>query len=123
MLMDMLILFIILTIILFILSVYTMEDEPKLALAFIMLGMVFSVLCAYGLWKVEYFYTGYNATVGNTSSYLYSTYNYGDPYSYVFVLVFFIYVILFFKTGFNLWKEALETPGQIDYRRPGRGRY
>jgi len=117
MFMDILILFIIITLIMFFISVFLVEDKPMIAFPFIMIGMVFSILCTYGMWDVEYLYIGYNSTIGNTSSYVYSTTQYGDPYSYIFVLFFFIFMILFFRAGFVLWKEALETPGQMKYRR------
>lgn len=116
MLMDMLILFIILSIIFFILSVYLMEENPKLSIPFIMLGMIFTILVAYGLWNVEVLYVGYDAATGIANTSLYSTASYGNPYSYVFVLVFFIYLILFFNAGFNMWKQALETQSEIDYK-------
>ena len=113
---DILILFIVITIILFFVSIFTMEDTPVISLPFITLGMIFSVLCTYGFWKVEYFYVGYNATLGNTTTEIYSTMNYGNPYSYIFMLMFFIFFILFFRAGFNMWKEALQTKGEMDYR-------
>ena len=87
-----------------------------MALPIIMIGMVFSVLCTYGMWDVEYLYIGYNATVGNTSTYVFSTMDYGDPYSYIFVLFFFIFFIFFFKAGFNMWTEALKTQGEIGFK-------
>ena len=62
MLFDMLILFIIITLILFFVSVYLMETNPGLSLPFITLGMIFSILCTYGMWDVEYFYIGYKFT-------------------------------------------------------------
>ena len=120
MLIDILILFIIITIIVFFLTLFIMDDKPMIALPLVMIGMVFSILCTYGMWNVEYFYVGYNATVGNSSSYIFSTMSYGDPYSYIFVLFFFVFVILFFKVGWNMWKEALETQGELDYKRPNR---
>jgi len=92
-----------------------MEDRPQIAIPFIMIGMIFTILCTYGFWDVEYFYVGYNATAGNTSSFMYSTSQYGDPYSYVFFIVFWIFVILLLRTGMNLWKEALQTEGQMKY--------
>lgn len=122
MLIDMLILFIIITIIVFFITLFIIDDKPIIALPLIMIGMVFSVLCTYGMWNVEYFYVGYNATVGNSSSYTFSTMTYGDPYSYIFVLFFFVFVILFFKAGWNLWKEALLTQGEMDYKRPSNRR-
>ena len=120
MIMDMLILFIVITLILFFVSVFLMEDYPLISLPFIMLGMIFSILVTYGLWDVEYFYVGYNASVGNTSTYTFSTMSYGDPYSYIFVLLFFIFVVLFFRAGMNTWRDALETQGEMDYRMRGR---
>jgi len=120
MLIDILILFIIVTIIIFFLTLFIIDDKPMIALPLIMIGMIFSVLCTYGMWNVEYFYVGYNATEGNSSSYIFSTMNYGDPYSYIFLLFFFVFVILFFKAGWNMWKEALLTRGEMDYRRPSR---
>jgi len=115
MIMDVLILFIIITIILFFVSVFTMEDNPILSIPFIMLGMVFSVLCTYGFWDVEYFYVGYNATTGNTSTHIYSTMDYGNPYGYIFMLMFFIFFVLFFRAGFNTWTDALQTKGEMNY--------
>ena len=123
MLMEMLMLFIILTIIFLLLSIYTMEDEPVLAIPIIMVGMIFSILCTYGLWDVEYFYTGFNSSVGNTSTYVYSTISYGDPYSYIFMLLFFIYCTLFVRAGFNAWQDALDTKGEMEYlKKNSRGR-
>ena len=99
-----------------------MESNPMLSLPFITLGMVFSILCTYGFWDLEYYYVDFNATFGNSSLGNYATMDYGDPYSYIFVLVFFIFVVIFFRAGWNLWKEALATEGQIPYRRINRRR-
>ena len=115
MFMDFLIIFIILTIIFFILSMYTMEDSPQLSIPFIMLGMIFTILVTYGLWDVEIPYVGYNSTFGNSSFAMFSTISYGDPYSYIFILVFFVFVMLFIRCGWNLWSDALETKGEMDY--------
>lgn len=120
MIMDMLVLFIVITLILFFVSVFLMEDYPMISLPFIMLGMIFSILVTYGLWDVEYFYVGYNASVGNTSTYTFSTMSYGDPYSYIFVLLFFIFVVLFVRAGMNMWRDALKTQGEMNYHRRGR---
>jgi len=100
----------------FILTVYTLEDNPYLSLAFVTLGMIFSVLCAYGLWKVDFMTVGYNATNGTTENSIFYTYNYGDPYSYIFVLLFFIFVILFMVAGFKSWKHALKQKGELDLK-------
>ena len=122
MLIDILMLFIIITIIVFLLTLFIIDDKPIIAIPLSMIGMIFSILCTYGMWNVEYFYVGYNATLGNSSSYVFSTMNYGDPYSYIFVLFFFVFVILFFKAGWNMWKEALQTQGEMEYMRPSRRR-
>ena len=101
MMVDMLMLFVVAVIVLLILSAYVIDDDPFLSIVFIMMGMIFCVLCAYEFWNFEWFYTGYNATEGNTTPYIYSTIDYGNPYSYVFMVIFFIYCILFVKAGFN----------------------
>lgn len=116
MLMDLLVLFLVLCILFFILSVYLTESKPMLGIPFIMLGMIFTILVTYGMWDVEVLYVNYNATTGFTNTSVYSTASYGDPYSYIFVLVFFIYLMLFFRCGFNMWKEALQTQGEMEYR-------
>jgi len=121
MFMDLLIIFIILSIIFFILSIIFMESEnPMIAIPFIMLGMIFAILCTYGCWNVEIAYTSVNVTTGGTDLSVYTTDVYGDPYSYVFMLFFFIYVVLFFKTGFNMWNKALETQGEMDIKYRGK---
>lgn len=109
-------LFIVLSILFFILSVYLVENNPRISIPFIMLGMIFTILCAYGMWEVEVLYVNYNASSGLTNTSVYSTMDYGDPYSYIFVLFFFVFMVLFFRSGFNMWKEALATQGEMDYR-------
>jgi len=116
MFMDMLLFFIALSIIFFILSIYLMEDKPFMSIPFIMIGMIFTILCTYGMWNIEVLYVNYNATSGITNTSIYSTIEYGEPYSYIFVLFFFIYCILFIKAGFNMWRDALKTEGELNYR-------
>lgn len=116
MFMDLLIIFILLSVIFFILSMYTIEDKPLLSIPFIMLGMIFTILCTYGLWDVEIIYTNYNASTGFTNASIYATDVYGDPYSYIFVLFFFIFLALFFLAGFNSWRDAVRTQGEMDYK-------
>lgn len=109
MFMDLLIIFILLSIIMFILSVFIMETEnPIMAVPFIMVGMIFTILCAYGVWDVEFLYINFNATLGTTSASIYSTDAYGDPYSYIFMVFFFFFVLVLVKTGANVVKQALE---------------
>jgi len=93
-----------------------MEEQPWLALVIIVVGMVFSILVTYSIWNVEFFYTDYNSTWGNVSAQIYTTTEYGNPYSYVFFLIFWIYFALFIKTGFNIWRDVLEEQeGEMDY--------
>jgi len=114
--MDLLMLFIVLTILFFILSIYLMETNPKISIPFIMVGMIFTILVTYGLWNVEVLYVGYNATSGFTTTDVYATSSYGDPYSYIFMLLFFVFLVLFFRAGFNMWQEARATQPGMDYR-------
>lgn len=116
MFMDVLLLFIILTVLFFILSVYLMENNPFLSIPFIMLGMIFTILVTYGLWDVEVLYVGFNSSTGLSETNIYSTTGYGDPYSYIFVLWFLVFFILFFRAGFNMWRDALKTEGEMKYK-------
>ena len=93
-----------------------------IAIPIIMVGMVFCSICAYGVFDVDYVYVAYNSTVGNSTPYVYST-EYGTPYTYVFFLLFMIFAMLFFRCGWNMWKIALKTRGEIEYRRKYRRRY
>jgi len=117
MLFDMIIIFVVVTIICLFLSLFLMEEYPMLSIPVIIIGMIFSILCTYGLFDVEFFYVGYNSTVGNTTSYMFSTAEYGDPYGYIFILIFYIFILFFVKAGWNMWKEALETKGEINYNK------
>lgn len=117
MFMEMLLLFVVIVIIMLILSVYTMDESPSLSIPLIMVGIIFTVLCAYGVWNVEYIYVGTNVTTGLMESQIYSTDSYGNPYSYIFMTLCFIFVMFFFRAGFNLWKESLQTKGQMDLKK------
>lgn len=120
MFMDILVLFIILTILFFILSVYLMETNAVLSIPFITMGMIFTIIVTYGLWNVEVLYVNYNATTGFSDTAIYSTTSYGDPYSYIFMLVFFIYCACFFRAGFNMWQDALKTQGEMEFNKKRR---
>jgi len=122
MFMDLLILFIVLSVLFFILSIYLMENNPQLCIPFIMLGMIFTIIVTYGMWNVEVLYINYNASSGLTNTSIYNTASYGDPYSYIFMLFFFIYAVVFVRTGFNMWNDALQTKGEIDYKMNSRRR-
>jgi hypothetical protein len=116
MLMDLLILFIVLSILFFILSVYLVETSPMISIPFIMLGMIFTIITTFSLWNVEILYTNFNATTGITNASIH-TINYSDPYSYIFVLFFFIFMVLFFRAGFNMWNIALKQQGEMNYNK------
>jgi hypothetical protein len=116
MLAEILIIFIIATIIFFILSVFLMDEYPWLSLGFISMGLIFSALSTWGMWKIELTYTSYNSTWGNTSFEVYSL-DYGEPYSYVFFFVFLAFCGLIVKAGFNVVKQAKEKEkeqGELD---------
>jgi len=115
MIFDMLILFVVITFICLLLTIFMVEKDPMMTIPVIVIGWIFSILCAYGMYNVEYFYVGYNSSIGNTTTNLYST-SYGDPYGYIFILVFYVFVMFFIRAGWNLWKEALDTKGEMDYR-------
>ena len=112
MLFEMLVIFVIITLVCLILTIFLVEDYPKLSIPFIMFGMIFSVLCTYGWWKVDFFYTNYNASLGNTTPVIYSTTEYGTPYSYVFVIIFFIFMALLFLAAYNCLMEALKEDNE-----------
>ena len=81
-----LIIFIVITLFMLIISLFLLEDEPVLCIPFIMIGMIFSILCTYGMWNVEWATTASNGTLV-----IQSTNAYGEPYSYVFYWIFIIY--------------------------------
>jgi hypothetical protein len=116
MLFDMLVLFILLTIIILVISVFLVEDRPLLSIPFVMIGMIFSILCTYGFYDVEIYSNVFNSTSGLSSVEVTHFMEWGDPYAYVFMLLFFVFFILFIRAGFNMWQLALETQGSVDYR-------
>lgn len=114
-----LIIFIIVTMIMLIISIFMMEEQPYLAIPFVMIGMIFSVLCAYGVWNVEW------VVLQSDNTFVIESTSYGEPYSYVFIFLFFIFVMIFLKAGFNTWQQALQTKAEMDYnlKMKRRGRY
>lgn len=131
MMLEMLILFIIISLILFLLIINTLfyQDSPtakpkpnehignwKPSIPLITVNWLFIILATYGFYEVEWFYNShYWAGNGTYQVALYST----DSYwylAYVFYVFFFIHVILFFYAGWMAWKEALTTEGEMNYR-------
>lgn len=131
MMLEMLILFIIISLILFLLIINALfyQDSPtarpkpnehignwKPAIPMITVNWLFIILATFGFYDVEWFYNShywagngtYQVAIYSTSSYYY--------FAYVFYVFFFIHVILFFYAGWMSWKEALTTEGEIEYR-------
>ena len=112
-----LMLFIIITFLTLIISIFLMEEQPYIAIPFIVIGWIFSVLCAYCVWSVEF------AVLQKDNTFVIESVSYGEPYSYVFVLIFFIFMMVFIKAGFNTWKQALKQKGEMEYNRKMNRRY
>lgn len=111
-----LIIFIIVTLLMLVISVFMMEEQPMIAIPFIMIGMIFSVLCTYGVWNVEW------AVLQSDNTFVIESVSYGEPYSYVFMLLFFIFMLVFIKAGFNTWQQAIEHQSEMEFRKKQRQR-
>jgi len=132
MMLEMLILFIIISLILFLLIIEVLfyQDSPtakpkpgqhignwRPAIPLISVNWLFIILSAYGFYKVEWFYNShywvgngtYEAAIYSTESYYYL--------SYVFYVFFLIHGVLFVKAGFDAWMDAASTEGQLDLKR------
>lgn len=108
MIFDHLMIMIVLTVIIF-LIILLLDDRWKIQLPLIMANFMFIIPIIYGFWNVEWIYV----STWNETAEMYSTDNY-NVYSWVFIGFWFIHLLLFFKAGFDAWKEALETKGQLD---------
>ena len=106
-----LIIFIIVTLLMLIISIFLMEEQPIITIPFVMIGMIFSVLCTYGVWNVEW------VAMHNDNTFVLESTSYGEPYSYVFMLLFFIFMLIFVKAGFNTWQQALQNQSEMEFRR------
>lgn len=131
MMVEMLLLFIIVSFILFLLIIDTLfyQDSPtaqpkpgqhignwKPAVALISVNLFFIVLAAYGFYEIEWTYTSkYFSGNGTYMMDIYSTEKY-YYLAYIFYVFFLIHVILFVKAGWDSWKDALSTKGEMDYR-------
>ena len=110
MLIEILIIFILLSIIMFIISLSLVNESETIDLSIltIMLGVAFSAVVSYGFLKVEYFYSGFNVTSGNMEGHLYEAAGYNEPYPIIFLLVSFFFIALFVRAAFKTWKNSLE---------------
>ena len=111
-----LLIFIIITLLMLMITIFMVEDQPYMVIPFIMIGMIFSVLCTYGVWNVEW------AVLQNDNTFVMESTSYGEPYSYVFMLIFFIFMMLFIKAGFNTWRQELDKKSEMAIQRKMRRR-
>ena len=131
MLLTMWIIFVIISVLLFLLIMECLfyQDSPtakpkpnehignwKPSIALITVNWLFIILATYGCYSIEWTYTSkYYSGNGTFMTELYSTESY-YIFAYVFYVFFFIHVILFFYAGWMAWKESLTTEGEIEYR-------
>ena len=110
---SIIVLFIIITFVMLIISIIAMESErPEMSLPFISLGLIFSALSAYGMWDFETVYIKYANTTGDSTQYfpdVYSTLQYGDPYSYVFLMIFFMFCAFLVRAGWNYTMQQVKN--------------
>ena len=106
-----LIIFIIVTLLMLIISILLMEEQPVITIPFVIIGMIFSVLCTYGVWNVEW------AVLQNDNTFVLESTSYGEPYSFVFMLIFFIFMLIFIKAGFNTWQQELDGRAEMEFRK------
>lgn len=135
MMLEMLIIFIIITFILFLLIIDCLfyQDSPtapiknnvhignwRPALVLISVNLIFIVLVAFGLHKVEWFYMGnYWSGNGTYQGAIYASESYYF-YAIIFYVFFLIHCILFVKAGVDAWKDALATEGEMEFNKKGR---
>jgi hypothetical protein len=92
MLLDILIVFVIITILLFIISVIMVEENPAVSIILIIAGMIFSIFCVFGFGSVDVM-LGDGTLVSDTSYY--------ETFGWAFFFFFLFYALLFIKAGFN----------------------
>ena len=107
---ELLILFITITILFFILSVIFMDSNPFIAMVYIITGIIFSIICTYGFFNIEYFYSD------GATGYMYAV-DIGETYAYVFFGLVFMFILILFRVVYNVLNMALETKGEIDYKK------
>lgn len=92
------------------LIILLLDDRWKMTLPLIMVNLIFITIIVYGFWNVEWIYLD---AAGDIYFYSDDTHS---VYSYVFVGFWFIHMLLFFKAGYDSWKDALQTKGEMSYR-------
>lgn len=96
---DLLIIFVIVSILFFIISAILSEENPRLSIIFIITGMIFTVYASYGFINVEYL-------LGDGT--IYSDDSYADAFGWGFFFLALLYVMLFFYAGFNYMRLVIE---------------
>ena len=135
MMLEMLILFIIISVILFLLIIETLfyQDSPtatpqpgqhignwRPAVALISVNLLFIVLSTFGFYEIEWFYNShYWSGNGTYQVALYSSNQY-YYFAYVFYVFFLIHVLLLIKAGWDSWQDSLSTKGEMDYNKRDR---
>lgn len=110
MMIEWLTIFIVISIIFFIIILYTVDDNPVICVPLIIVNLIIITFVMMGFMNVEWFYID---TSGNPG--MYSTDSYANPYSYVFFAFFFINAMLFVKAAVNYLRDSLKTKGEMNY--------
>jgi Ca2+/Na+ antiporter len=99
MLIDLLAIFILITVLLFIISAIMVEENPTMSIIFIIAGMFFTVYCVFGFASID-------VVLGDGT--VYSNTTYLEAYGWGFFFMFILYVMLFVKAGFNYLNDRVE---------------
>lgn len=109
MLESILIVYIILSALLFVLCVLLMEDKPWLAVPLVMVGVIFSTMCVFGFFQVDVPMMVYNSTSEAYEPSLLSVTDQYVPYVWVYFLFVLIYGLVFVKAMFNILVKSVDT--------------
>ena len=114
MMLEMLLVFIVLTVFLLIMSVLLVDEYPHIASIIIIIGLLLSVLVSFGFFKVEHSFSGFNATSGNMEFHIYNDTSYQGAYPIVGLFLGLVFTALLIRVIFNYLKdstEGIETMG------------
>ncbi len=117
MILELLIIFIIITILMLMFAMILIEEYLDLAIIAVMVGIFFAVITSYGFINVEYYTSGFNVTSGNIENHVFQITGYNEPYPIVFLMIVFFFVALFFKIAFKIWKKSLEGAEIDSYKK------
>ena len=125
MMLELLLVFVMLSVIIFIFILHYLfnEESPtlekrepgvhighwRMATPLIIVNMIFIILVIYGFYNMEWFYVQ-----GTPSLYGVESSEY-QAYAYVFVVFWFIHFLLLFKAGFDSWRDALTVKGRQEW--------